>query len=65
MQCPLCNSGNISVYRTIKFETSVFRERKCKVCGCLFETDELIIGHRPARIVTSTGERARGGSNAC
>lgn len=62
MQCPQCHSGNISVYRTIKFDTSVFRERKCKICGCLFETDEHVIGCRPAKVV---GERAPGENLVC
>jgi transcriptional regulator NrdR family protein len=43
MKCPHCNSGNIRVIDTLPGASNTqYRRRKCKDCGGLFKTVEVI-----------------------
>lgn len=50
MKCPHCNSDNIGVIDTLPGATNtIYRRRKCKDCGGLFHTVEIIDnGQNPA-----------------
>lgn len=40
MTCPLCEGRNIRTIKTQRFDDFVVRERNCKDCGCIFDTNE-------------------------
>lgn len=49
MKCPHCNSDNIGVIDTLGGATNtIYRRRKCKDCGGLFRTVEIIDNGSPA-----------------
>lgn len=46
MICPKCNSYNVYVHETKMYDTYIRRRRKCKDCGYIFKTYELIADRR-------------------
>jgi transcriptional repressor NrdR len=42
MKCPFCQSEDVHVIDTRKFDTVIIRIRRCNVCNAAFQTEEEI-----------------------
>ena len=42
MTCPNCG-GKLSVVNTLPYEDQIYRQRKCKSCGCILWSIEFIV----------------------